>query len=101
MEELFNRPILDQIYDSISDDFETMLIKKCNADGKFSESMRIEEELTNRIKKIVEKEENQDRILKKLNEYELALATEIDLLCNQYYKLGIVDSKKILMEIGE
>ncbi len=28
MEELFNRPILDQLYDSISDDFETMLLKK-------------------------------------------------------------------------
>ena len=28
MEELFNRSILDQLYDSISDDFETMLLKK-------------------------------------------------------------------------
>ena len=26
---------------------------------------------------------------------------ETDLLCKHYYKLGIVDSKKILMEIGE
>ena len=36
-----------------------------------------------------------------MNEFELAIGTEIDLLCRQYYKLGIVDSKKILIEIGE
>ena len=45
MEELFNRPILDQLYDSISDDFETMLLKKKNSDGKFTESLKVEEEL--------------------------------------------------------
>ena len=37
MEELFNRPILDQLYDSISDDFETILLKKNYLDGKFTE----------------------------------------------------------------
>ena len=30
MEELFNRSILDQLYDSISDDFEAMLVKQCD-----------------------------------------------------------------------
>ena len=45
MEELFNRSILDQLYDSISDDFETMLLKKKNLDGKFTESLKVEEEL--------------------------------------------------------
>ena len=28
MEELFNRSILDQLYDSISEDFEAMLVKQ-------------------------------------------------------------------------
>ena len=51
MEELFNRPILDQLYDSISDDFETMLLKKKNSDGKFTESLKVEEELIYLIKK--------------------------------------------------
>ena len=50
MEELFNRSILDQLYDSISDDFETMLLKKKNLDGKFTESLKVEEELINLIK---------------------------------------------------
>lgn len=53
MEELFNRSILDQLYDSISDDFETMLLKKKNLDGKFTESLKVEEELINLIKKVV------------------------------------------------
>lgn len=101
MEELFNRPILDQLYDSISEDFEAMLVKQCDTNGQFSKSIKIEEELTNCIKKIVSQKENQDKILKKMNEFELAIGTEIDLLCRQYYKLGIVDSKKILIEIGE
>lgn len=51
MEELFNRSILDQLYDSISDDFETMLLKKKNLDGKFTESLKVEEELIYLIKK--------------------------------------------------
>lgn len=40
-------------------------------------------------------------IIAKLNKFELAIGNETDLLCKHYYKLGIVDSKKILMEIGE
>lgn len=101
MEELFNRSILDQLYDSICEDFETMLVKKYDESGKFSQSMKIEEELTNYIKEVVKGKENQEKTLDKLNEFELAIGTEIDLLCRQYYKLGIVDSEKILMEIGE
>lgn len=101
MEELFNRPILDQLYDSISDDFETMLLKKKNLDGKFTESLKVEEELINLIKKVVKDEKKLDPIIAKLNKFELAIDNETDLLCKHYYKLGIVDSKKILMEIGE
>ena len=101
MEELFNRPILDQLYDSISYDFETMLLKKKNLDGKFTESLKVEEELINLIKKVVKDEKKLDPIIAKLNKFELAIGNETDLLCKHYYKLGIVDSKKILMEIGE
>ena len=101
MEELFNRPILDQLYDSISDDFETMLLKKKNSDGKFTESLKVEEELINLIKKVVKDEKKLDPIIAKLNKFELAIGNETDLLCKHYYKLGIVDSKKILMEIGD
>lgn len=101
MEELFNRSILDQLYDSICDDFEMLLIKKKNQDGKFTNSMKVEEELTNLIKSIIIDEEKVDTILDKLNEFELAIGSEIDTFCRHYYKLGIVDSKKILMEIGE
>lgn len=98
MEELFNRSILDQLYDSISDDFETMLLKKKNLDGKFTESLKVEEELIYLIKKVVKDEEKLNQIIDK---FELAIGNETDLLCKHYYKLGIVDSKKILMEIGE
>ena len=101
MEELFNRSILDQLYDSISDDFETMLLKKKNLDGKFTESLKVEEELINLIKKVVKDEKKLDPIIAKLNKFELAIGNETDLLCKHYYKLVIVDSKKRLMEIGE
>ena len=63
MEELFNRSILDQLYDSISDDFETMLLKKKNLDGKFTESLKVEEELINLIKKVVKDEKKLDPII--------------------------------------
>ena len=71
MEELFNRPILDQLYDSISDDFETMLLKKKNSDGKFTESLKVEEELIYLIKKLVKDEEILDQITNKLNKQAL------------------------------
>ena len=71
MEELFNRPILDQLYDSISDDFETMLLKKKNLDGKFTESLKVEEELIYLIKKLVKDEEILDQITNKLNKQAL------------------------------
>ena len=67
MEELFNRSILDQLYDSISDDFETMLLKKKNLDGKFTESLKVEEELIYLIKKVVKDEEKLNQIIDKLN----------------------------------
>ena len=101
MEELFNRSILDQLYDSISDDFETMLLKKKNLDGKFTESLKVEEELINLIKKVVKDEKKLDPIIAKLNKFELAIGHETDLLCKHYYTLGIVDSQQILIEIGE
>ena len=63
MEELFNRSILDQLYDSISDDFETMLLKKKNLDGKFTESLKVEEELIYLIKKVVKDEEKLNQII--------------------------------------
>ena len=65
MEELFNRSILDQLYDSISDDFETMLLKKKNLDGKFTESLKVEEELIYLIKKVVKDEEKLNQIIDK------------------------------------
>lgn len=71
MEELFNRSILDQLYDSISDDFETMLLKKKNSDGKFTESLKVEEELIYLIKKLVKDEEILDQITNKLNKQAL------------------------------
>ena len=80
MEELFNRSILDQLYDSISDDFETMLLKKKNLDGKFTESLKVEEELINLIKKVVKDEKKLDPIIAKLNKFELAIGNETDLL---------------------
>ena len=72
MEELFNRSILDQLYDSISDDFETMLLKKKNLDGKFTESLKVEEELINLIKKVVKDEKKLDPIIAKLNKSQVA-----------------------------
>lgn len=86
MEELFNRSILDQLYDSISDDFETMLLKKKNLDGKFTESLKVEEELIYLIKKVVKDEEKLNQIIDKLNKFELVIGNETDLLCKHYYK---------------
>ena len=76
-------------------------VKRVNAPEEEAKELTVEEELINLIKKVVKDEKKLDPIIAKLNKFELAIGNETDLLCKHYYKLGIVDSKKILMEIGE
>ena len=49
----------------------TMLLKKKNSDGKFTESLKVEEELIYLIKKLVKDEEILDQITNKLNKQAL------------------------------
>ena len=48
-----------------------MLLKKKNSDGKFTESLKVEEELIYLIKKLVKDEEILDQITNKLNKQAL------------------------------
>lgn len=99
MEDFFRSPILDKIYEARCNEFETRILRKDEENSKFHRSALIEEQLTNLIKETVTDEEIRNKILEKLNEYELAVSNITDLWNKEYYKLGIIDSEKIKQEI--
>ena len=99
MEKLFNSPILDKIYEARCDEFERKILQKKGRNNKFHKSILIETRLTNLIKKTVVDDKSKEEILKKLDEYELAVSETINLWNKEYYKLGIVDGQKIIEEI--
>lgn len=98
MEEFFNSPILDKIYETRCEEFESNILQK-NKSNDFHESIKIEEQLTNLINKTVKNKKIREAILKKLNEYELSVSNTLDLWNKEYYKLGVIDSEKIMKEI--
>lgn len=98
MEKLFNSPILDKIYETRCDEFESKILQK-NESTDFHESLKIEEQLRNLINKTVKNQKSREAIMKKLNEYELSVSNTLDLWNKEYYKLGIIDSEKIIKEI--
>lgn len=98
MEKFFNSPILDKIYETRCNEFETKILQK-NKSNDFHESIKIEEQLTNLINKTVKNKKIREAILKKLNEYELSVSNTLDLWNKEYYKLGVIDSEKIMKEI--
>lgn len=98
MEKLFNSPILDKIYEARCDEFESKILQN-NKSTDFHESLKIEEQLRNLINKTVKNQKSREAIMKKLNEYELSVSNTLDLWNKEYYKLGIIDSEKIMKEI--
>lgn len=96
MNKFLMKSILDELYDSKSDEFANNIQKVMQEEAK---SFLAEEQLTNKIKELIKDEERQKEVLKKLNEYELEVAKEHDFWNRMYYKLGIyncTEMKEIL-----
>lgn len=99
MKELFNKPILDQMYDFRKEDFEQTIYDN-NAEIKEIESKvyEVSEKFNNFLKKIISDPKDYDVALEMFRNYELTYSDEIEFWNRTYFKLGMTDREKIRNE---
>lgn len=99
MEELFNKPVLDQMYDFRKEDFEQTIYDN-NAEIKEIESKvyEVSEKFNNFLKKVISDSKNYHAALEMFRNYELTYNDEIEFWNRTYFKLGITDREKIRNE---
>lgn len=99
MEELFNKPVLDQMYDFRKEDFEQTIYDN-NAEIKEIESKvyEVSEKFNNFLKKIISDPKDYDVALEMFRNYELTYSDEIEFWNRTYFKLGMTDREKIRNE---
>lgn len=99
MEELFNKPILDQMYDFRKDDFEQTIydsnaeIKKienkvCDLSGNFN----------NFLQKVIPNAKDYKKAMEMFSRYTLEYNNEMEFWNCTYFKLGMTDREKIRNE---
>lgn len=99
MEELFNKPILDQMYEFRKEYFEQKIYNENKNVKKLEiELCDIGEELNNLIKELIPDVENNDKVMKILRRYEFKHNDILNLWNCLYFKLGMIESEKIRNE---
>ena len=102
MEEFFNKTLLDQLYDSISEEFEQSVYEKDNKVREIEENVQDKgEKLTKFLEKVISNKEDFDTAFDLFREYELYYSKEIDFWSKVYFKLGMTYIKKILKDLFE
>lgn len=99
MEELFNKPILYQMYEFRKEDFEQSIYDN-NAEIKEIENKvyDVSEEFNNFLKKVISDPKDYHIALEMFRNYELAYSNEIEFWSRVYFKLGMTDREKIRNE---
>lgn len=99
MEELFNKPILDQMYEFRKEDFEQRIYDN-NAEIKKIENKvyDVSEEFNNFLKKVIPNPKDYHVALEMFRNYELTYSDEIEFWNRTYFKLGMTDREKIRNE---
>lgn len=99
MEELFNKPVLDQMYDFRKEDFEQTIYDN-NAEIKEIESKvyEVSEKFNNFLKNVISDPKDYDVALEMFRNYELTYSDEIEFWNRTYFKLGMTDREKIRNE---
>ena len=90
MEELFNKPILDQMYWFRKEDFEQYIYDKNKEiqeiEGKICDNA---EALLQFFNGLIQDEKLQEKFKELLQNYELSYSNEVDFWSLGYYKLGM------------
>ncbi|MGM9970185.1 MAG: DUF6664 family protein [Anaeroplasma sp.] len=99
MEGLFNKPILDQMYEFRKEDFEQYVYEN-NKEIRDIELKicDLSEELMMFLKKIIPNTKEYEKAVKMLDNYELEFGSEIEFWSLIYFKLGMLEREKIRNE---
>lgn len=102
MESIFNKPILDQMYEFRMEDFEQEIYRKNDEireiEGKICE---LGDEFLEILKNALPNEEDYQKALELMREYELSFGSEMSFWSKQYYKLGMNDMYKLRRELKQ
>ncbi len=99
MEELFNKPILDQMYEFRKEDFEQAVYDN-NPELKEIETTLydVAEDFNVFLKKVIPNQEDYNKAIKMFTDYDLLYSNEIVFWSKTYFKLGMLDKDKIRNE---
>ena len=100
MKEIFNKPVLDQLYTFRKEEFEQNLYNEDEQIKKLElEITDLSEGFVNYLKAIITDENELKKVLKLFRNYELKASEETDCWTLIYFKLGIVEGNKLAHEI--
>ncbi len=100
MKELFNKPILDQMYEFRKDYFEQYVYEN-NKKIRDIESKvcGISENLIMFLKQNIQNKKDCEKAIKMLDNYALELSSEMEFWSCTYFKLGMIEREKIRNEL--
>ena len=96
MEKIFKMPILEQLFESIRENFEMEVGKENKEEEKCT---KIQEEILNKIKTVNNDEKFIGEIIELFIEFELEFSKNMYDLNKNYFKLGVVEGVKLNNEI--
>lgn len=102
MEDLFNKPILDQMYYLRKEDFEKNVYKQNKEIQEIEQKIgELSKKFTAFLKKSIPNQKEFEEALNIFNVYELEYSSEIEFWGRTYFKLGMTDRAKIRNEFFE
>lgn len=100
MENFFNKPILDQLYEFRKEDFEQAVYDEQNEIREIEGAIcDVGDEFSSFLKKVIPNNEDYQQAFNFIRKYELAFGKEIEFWSRTYYKLGINDMNKLKGEL--
>lgn len=105
MEEIFNSPLIEELYEARSEEFEDRVVKILAEEEReiIDKKDRLESELEIMAMKIVEiiPEENKEKFEKLFEDFEAIHHKDSEVWRKTYYKFGVLDGYKLKNELKE
>lgn len=102
MEELLNKPILNQMYEYRKEDFEKSVYDSEKEIRDIESNVcDLEQELINFLEKVIQNKKDYDTAIEIFKKYDNTYSKQIEFWGCAYFKLGMIDREKIRNEFFE
>lgn len=105
MEEIFNSPLIEELYEARSEEFEDRVVKILAEEEReiIDKKGRIESKLEIKMMEILKliPEENKEKMRKLFDSFERIHHRESEVWRKTYYKFGVLDGYKLKNELKE